>query len=102
MRHAAHSQKPSLMTRSDALSIIDNLPKSLSDIAVQIETHGVDAMLEAFHEVDIDGDEMILALEDDLVDSLSEYPLAQESLEDQLFRFRANRTFHQIAERCNS
>jgi len=90
------------MTRSDALSIIDDLPKSLQDIATKTETDGVDFMIDQLGQVGIDGEAFLLALEDDLIESLSDYPLAQDSLEDELFGLRVNTTFNGIADRCNS
>jgi len=72
------------MTRSDALDIIDDLPRSLSDIATKTETDGVDFMIDQLGQVGIDGEAFLKALKDDLIESLSEYPLAQDSLKEQL------------------
>jgi len=81
----ASNDKPlKTMTRSDALDIIDRLPKSLSDIAVKTETSGVAFMAEQLDQVGIDGEAFLAALKDDLIESLAEHPRAQESLEEQM------------------
>jgi len=55
------------MDTDKALQIADDLPKSLADIATQIEFRGAEAVIEALENAGIDGEAFLMALEEELI-----------------------------------
>lgn len=57
------------MTTDRALQIVEDLPKTVADLATQIEFRGAEELIEMLEKAGVDGEEFLFALEDELIEN---------------------------------